>query len=128
DRVGEAQVRQASRRKRAGERLPPVQPDRDLEGEPALQAHVAEAELAIEEGVGEVQALAPPATKLEPTALAVAVELEGRAGLERSEHAEQALAHPIPLGDPAGELLLRAAAALRGGLLQVEVGASRLGR
>jgi hypothetical protein len=90
----------------AGEDLPAVHVDLDLEGEPALEADMDEPEGGVEEVEVQVQALAPPAPDLEATGLRVAGDVEGAAGLHRREHAHEALGDAVTLDHLLGHVPL----------------------
>lgn len=124
--VGVAQVPDPAPVELAGQPFPPVGPHLDLEREPALQAHMAETQLGMGQVEVEVQALATPAQHLQALGLAVVVDVETAARLHGGEHADQAIADPVALGDLAGQFLLRLASGAGVGIGQVQVGAARL--
>ena len=111
----------------AGEDLPAVHVDLDLEGEPALQPHVDQPEVGLQEVEVEVQTLAPAAADLQALGLGVADHVEGAARLDRRQHADQALGDGVALDDLLGDVPLGMAQALGHGVGGVQVGATRLG-
>ena len=90
----------------AGQPLPAVDVDLDIVGDPALDAHVHEAEVGVDEVEVVVQALALPACRLDAPGLHALAHLERHAGLDRADEAHDALGDPVTFGDRASELLL----------------------
>ncbi len=77
----------------AGQPFPAVDVDLDLVGDPALDAHVHEAELGVDQVHVMVQALALAPGHLDAVGLVALADLEAHAGLDRADEAHD------PLGD-----------------------------
>ena len=77
----------------AGQPFPAVDVDLDLVGDPALDAHVHEAELGVDQVHVVVQALALAPGHLDAVGLVALADLEAHAGLHRADEAHD------PLGD-----------------------------
>ena len=90
----------------AGQPLPTVDVDLALIGDPALDAHVHEAELGVDQVEVVVQALALPAEELDGLGLMSAADLEGHARLHRADQAHDAFGDPVTLGDVLGQVVL----------------------
>src|SRR5262249_14966295 len=78
---------------------------------PGLQAQVAEPQLGVQEVEVVVLALGRVAAQLQALGLGVGPDLEGEAGLDAAEDAEQPLGDAVGRGDGQGAVLLALGAA-----------------
>src|SRR3954462_34677 len=91
--------------------FPAIDGDLDRIRRPTLQTDMHPAELGIDQVPVEMQALARTAHHLQPFGFPFAGHGERPARLQGRERADQALRHPVILGDPARQRLLGGAVA-----------------
>jgi len=89
-----------------GQPLPPVEAHLHREGEPGLDADVAEAEVPVHEVEVVVQALAAARDQLETLRVTVPVDVEGQARLHRGEQAKRPRLHRVLPKEVPRDLLL----------------------
>ena len=112
----------------AGQPLAAVDVDLDLVGDPALDAHVHEAELGVDQVHVVVQALALAPGHLDAVGLVALADLEAHAGLHRADEAHDPLGDPVLLGDGLGQVVLHLGPVAGLDVVKGDARTARLGR